>query len=127
MKADEIRALLATCRTELERQWMIEKSATPMEWSTFSKADLLHYVDGPKTHAGGYVTTRNQNDAALIVLTRNFNPARLRVVERLLKWGERCWQSAVDVSEGDETEMLRLFGDNSDIDDAAELLGVTLA
>lgn len=131
MTAPQIRALLATCRTELAKQWAIEKAATPGPWPfeyvysavrhiSRNCGDLMPEIpeDSVDSFMWDYYISEygGHDDPPVIVQSRNLNIARLRVAERLL-------------NEADDylghNEGWCVVEARSRARDAAELLGVT--
>lgn len=131
MTADAVRDLLAKCRTELAKQWAIEKTATPGLWEDVSGticalteatggrgvvAKTASYIDS----AAVANVTEERANSALICQAHNFNPVRLRVAEKMLVSASGWADSDEALEEGDET--CDWFWQ---LQFAAELLGVT--
>lgn len=113
--ADEIRTLLARCRTELGNQKMLDR-AVPTGWETTNCNDAI-WITGKITLMKSYELWsegwRERN--VLVCHIRNLNPARLRVVERLLGLVSFVVKHKFEWSPSDEMHLTM----------AAELLGVT--
>jgi hypothetical protein len=74
---------LEILKKELAWQQAMEKAATPGPWGEYGDCPYLIVV-----HQG---KPENPEDKELICLSRNLNPARLRVAKRLLDEYEAPW------------------------------------
>ena len=127
-----IPATLTKCRAELKRQQEMEAKMTTrwhqLESDVYEIRNCLGLT---------LATFDMQHDAVGVCLSRNLNPARLRVAEDKLASAESCWEVWTDLLEyqvHEESELqfteerrLDMFvfeGGKSDLLVAATLLGV---
>ena len=95
---------LAACRAELARQKEMEKAATPGPWQLDDGVEPDIHTGEPIAAyppricaVGGSVLDGSGSqggnaDDSLTVLSRNLNPARLRVAEEMLTEVDRRWR-----------------------------------
>jgi hypothetical protein len=106
---------LAACRTEYERQKSIEDNAEIPEWAL----DGYRLVNSAGATIAELERTGSESTYMMLPMSRNLNPARLKVAKRLLDAFEEWYEEALNVAPEEESTF-----DVTEIADAAALLGI---